>query len=97
MKPLVVTADAEDDVVRGFEWYEQQRPGLGGDFLLALRAAVQRLQREPTSFARIHGAVRRVLVARFPYLVLYRDDPNEIVVVAFFHARRDPSDWKRRS
>lgn len=39
---------------------------------------------------------RQALVRRFPYRVLYRLLGEEIVVVACFHARRDPSNWKLR-
>jgi hypothetical protein len=35
-------------------------------------------------------------VHRFPYAVLYRPDPDEIVVVAVMHQRRRPGYWLGR-
>jgi len=40
--------------------------------------------------------VRRALLRRFPYAVLFRIDQNAITVLACFHASRDPQQWQRR-
>jgi hypothetical protein len=32
----------------------------------------------------------------FPYIVLYREDQGELVVVSVFHTSRDPADWQSR-
>ncbi len=39
----------------------------------------------------VEGELRRRLVRRFPFGVLYRSDPEEIVIVA--HLRRKPGYW----
>jgi hypothetical protein len=31
--PLVINPEAEDDLVQACKWYEEQRPGLGREFL----------------------------------------------------------------
>jgi hypothetical protein len=36
-------------------------------------------------------------VPRFPYRVVYRNRPDEIVVVAVAHLRRRPGYWKNRA
>jgi plasmid stabilization system protein ParE len=40
---------------------------------------------------------RRALVAGFPYQVVYRLRPAEIVIVAIAHLKRRPGYWKNRS
>ena len=40
--------------------------------------------------------VRRALVRRFPYSILYVADPKATVVLACFHGRRDPRRWHDR-
>jgi plasmid stabilization system protein ParE len=40
--------------------------------------------------------VRRALVTKFPYVVLYREDQGEIIVIAVFHTSRNPSVWQSR-
>jgi toxin ParE1/3/4 len=44
----------------------------------------------------MHKEVRRVLMKRFPYALFYLIQEESIVVVACFHAKRDPIDWLRR-
>jgi hypothetical protein len=43
------------------------------------------------------GLTRRALVARFPYQVVYRIRPGEIVIVAVAHLKRRPGYWKNRA
>jgi plasmid stabilization system protein ParE len=44
----------------------------------------------------VHKQVRMALVRRFPYLVFYTPEANQITVFFVFHAARDPRMWKRR-
>ena len=46
----------------------------------------------PTAWPVVTKDVRRALLARFPYGVLYRASNNEIIVAAFMDLRRDPKD-----
>ncbi|WP_437690624.1 hypothetical protein [Sorangium sp. So ce176] len=39
---------------------------------------------------------RRVRLTRFPYLVVYRDEPTRILVVAIAHAKQRPGYWRKR-
>jgi plasmid stabilization system protein ParE len=97
MKPLILIDEAEQDVADAYGWYAGQRPALGDDYLTAIRVAVDRVRTEPRVHPCVHGEVRRMLVKRFPYSILYREEPERVVVVAVFHAKRDPSIWKTRA
>jgi toxin ParE1/3/4 len=90
MKPLILIDEAEQDIADAYAWYEQQRPGLGDDYLAAIRAATKLVQAEPHVHPRVQGEIRRLLVKRFPYSILYREESERVVVVAVFHAKRDP-------
>jgi mRNA-degrading endonuclease RelE of RelBE toxin-antitoxin system len=35
-------------------------------------------------------------VRRFPYVVVYRIDDEQITVVAVYHTSRNPRGWRRR-
>lgn len=39
------------------------------------------------------GQVRRALLRRFPYSVVYEAGPDEIMVLACRHVRQDEMDW----
>lgn len=88
---------AEADLAAARQWYNLQRPGLGEDFLDAATAAARFIAERPEVYQILHRDVRRAPLRRFPYGLLFRVYPNVIVVVAVFHARRDPKIWQHRS
>jgi hypothetical protein len=53
-------------------WYEEQRPGLGEDFLEAIDVAIASVLAFPEAYPIIHRDARRVLLERFPYGLYYR-------------------------
>ncbi|MBI2918507.1 MAG: type II toxin-antitoxin system RelE/ParE family toxin [Chloroflexi bacterium] len=97
MKQVVVRPAAAADIEEAYEWYERQRPGLGEDFLAALRSTLDRVASQPQALTIIHRATRRALVPhRFPYGMFYRIYGDTIVVVACMHAKRHPRQWQQR-
>ncbi|MFT4193684.1 type II toxin-antitoxin system RelE/ParE family toxin [Ottowia sp.] len=88
--------EARLDALEAKAWYEAQSPGLGLEFSRALDAAVASALRMPLAFREIDGRCRRVFMRRFPYSVIYRAEPDGIVVFAVFHHRRDPGIWSSR-
>lgn len=73
----------------------RRAPGLGEEFLGAVDASFDTIEKVPEMFARVDGEVRRALVSRFPYAVFYRIERKRIVVLAVLHTARDPSLWPR--
>jgi plasmid stabilization system protein ParE len=51
----------------------------------------------PLLFAESYRGIRRVPVRRFPYVVYYRVEGDDTVVLAVLHGRRHPREWKKRS
>src|ERR1035437_5098466 len=78
-------------------FYESQQPGLGQRFLDAIDRAVEEINEHPTTWPILQRNIRRRLVGRFPYSVLYRIDRDEIVIVAVMHLHRRPNYWTKRS
>lgn len=80
-------------------WYEAQVPGLGRAFLGELDATLAFVQRHPGMYEAVEpdGTVRRALLHRFPYALVYEVGPSgEVVVLACFHVRQDAQDWPSR-
>jgi plasmid stabilization system protein ParE len=89
---------ARDEFAAAVRWYEEQRPGLGGEFFDAVVHATSLIQAQPEIGAPSPDRrTRRVLVQRFPYQVVYRISADEIVIVAIAHLKRRPGYWKRRA
>ncbi|HVV49651.1 MAG TPA: type II toxin-antitoxin system RelE/ParE family toxin [Polyangia bacterium] len=96
MKRLVYRPEAAADVRAAFEWYEQQRDGLGGEFLAELANAERALQTNPLAFRILRRDARRIMLRRFPYQLFYRVTTDVVVVVACFHGRRSPKRLDKR-
>jgi hypothetical protein len=44
----------------------------------------------------IEAGIRRIKVRRFPLSIFYRIRIGQLVVLAIFHARRNPAVWRNR-
>ncbi|MFN8286914.1 MAG: hypothetical protein U0V74_09195 [Chitinophagales bacterium] len=84
------------DVKDAYNWYEDQLPGLGEDFLLSTDAALNAIKRGPMQFAKVYKTVRHLKVKRFPFGVFYVVNHNVITVTAIVHLSRHPTTWKSR-
>lgn len=94
--PIVLLPEAQAEFDQGVDWYEQQRPGLGQDFIDSVRDVTNRISTTPEVHAITYKDVRKAVVRRFPYNILYRVETDRIVVVAVFHTSRNPKDWQDR-
>lgn len=97
--PSRISQPASAEFGEAVRWYETRRSGLGGEFFDAVVSTVALIEANPeigTTLSR-DGQTRRVLVARFPYQVVYRLRRTEIVVVAIAHLKRRPDYWKNRN
>lgn len=88
--------EAESELEDAASWYEERQAGLGLDFLAEAHAAIQRIVRHPVAWPVLEGDVRRALVHRFPYGVLYGLLNGEVFVLAVMHLHRRPGYWQDR-
>jgi len=77
-------------------YYEERQRGLGLDLALEVQAAIQNIVAFPHTWPVVEGEIRRCLVHRFPYGILYSVEPTEILILAVMHLHRDPDYWKQR-
>ena len=96
MKPVRFLNPAEQEMLDAARYYESQAPGLGDDFLDKIDSAVQDVSENPEAWPVLRFKIRRRLIHRFPYGLLYRVDPNEIVILTTMHLHRHPSYWFHR-
>ncbi len=78
-------------------YYEMQAPGLGRDFLDKVEAGFRDIAGNPERWPVAGMGIRRRLIHRFPYAILYRVDPEEVVVLAIMHLHRRPTYWLYRT
>ena len=96
MKPVVFLPDAEHEMIEAAVYYESQSSGLGSDYLSEVERAIQAIAKSPMTWPIVGGELRRRLMKRFPFGMLYRIDPEEIVIIAVAHLRRKPGYWRKR-
>jgi toxin ParE1/3/4 len=94
--PLFVRPEAVADLQEAFEWYEKRAPGLGAQLVGELDRALASIAANPLAFSKIHRAMRRTLLRRFPYGVFYLVEDDRIVVLAILHTARHPRLAHRR-
>ena len=87
---------AQAELDEAFAWYESQQANLGWQFLLEFDTAVQRIRAYPAAFALFEGDIRRCLLKRFPYGILYGINADTLVIVAVAHLHRRPGYWLTR-
>ena len=79
---------AELDALEAQAWYESQQSGLGATFNDEFGLALRRLEDQPLIYQKIYGAIRRVVLRRFPFLLWFVVDGNEVSVLACTHGKR---------
>jgi len=69
---------------------------LGLEFKSAVDGLLALVAQQPMLFRQVRGPVRRAVLKRFPYTIHFLDEPGRIVVLAVFHAARDPGELRQR-
>ena len=95
--PIRLLPEARDEFDAAADRYEQQRPGLGAAFVARVREVFQRISANPQLHAVVYQDIRKAVVRQFPYIVLYREEAGEVLVISVFHTARDPSIWQARA
>jgi plasmid stabilization system protein ParE len=96
--PVIFTQRARAELIEAQDWYEKELPGLGRGFRAAVDAVVQRMSATPLQFPVVHKNVRRALLRRFPYALMFVIEADEtLTVIACFHGSRDPEHWQKRA
>lgn len=97
MKPIIFLSEAEQEMLEAAFYYQSKASGLGIDYLSEIERAVEAIEESPYTWPILEGVLRRRLVRRFPFGVLYRIDLDEIVIVAVAHLSERPGYWKKRN
>lgn len=94
---VVLSGDAEIDIMEGYLWYEEQESGLGEKFLNEIDQAFVKIVNHPTFFHFEKKGLRCYVLKQFPYKVLYLLDDELIKIMSVFHHSRNPTDWQMRN
>lgn len=97
---VVVRPEVADDMAEAAAWYDEQREGLGDEFVEEVLRVFDWLELNPLLNCRRHPRknIRWRYPERFPYRVVYEvmEQDNTVVIAAVLHAARDERHWRER-
>jgi toxin ParE1/3/4 len=91
--------EAQSELILAIDYYENREKTLAYQFAIEVFAAVERAAAHPAIWPFIDSSIRRCLVRRFPYGIVYHDDEGkgELLILADMHLHREPYYWIDRT
>lgn len=98
MKTVRYEDAAEEELIDEVSRYELRRDGLGTEFLTAVRDAVRLIAENPAAWqtSEYGRDVRRFVMDKFPFTIVYTELADEILILALAHTSREPGYWRTR-
>lgn len=101
MKPIRLAPEAARELHEAAIWYESHQAGLASRFLDEFDSLLPQIRQNPAAFPCLADIpadldVRRALMTRFPYALVFLETQNELRVVAVAHGKRRPGYWLYR-
>jgi toxin ParE1/3/4 len=96
VKPAEFHPQTEAEFAGHVDFYWERAPGLPAEYAAAVEEALTFIRTRPGAGAPVRGMLRSWRVRRFPYNIIYREEPERIYVLALAHHRRRPEYWRGR-
>ncbi len=88
-----ILEQAELELDDAFDYYEYQLSGLGKKFLEDFNKCVRRILNHPYAWSPIKENVRKCLLKKFPFQIIYAITDDTILILAVAHQHRRPEYW----
>jgi toxin ParE1/3/4 len=95
-KPVEFHPEAVEESEAALRWYRERSERAARAFLREIERAVAAISQTPNQWPSGAAGTRRVLLKRFPFAVVYQEQPASIQVIAVAHGRRRPGYYKKR-
>jgi plasmid stabilization system protein ParE len=96
MMRVIFTRIATQELEDAVRFYELEYAGLGRRFKEEVKKATLRVADYPKAWSIERGEVRKCLLHRFPYKLLYSVEEDHVLVIAIAHQHRKPDYWVGR-
>jgi|SRR5580658_854735 plasmid stabilization system protein ParE len=88
--------EARDELRDAVRWYRARDRRASSQFRVAVSSAIRVIAETPQRWPKYLHGTRRFVMQRFPFSVVYLDDPELIAIIAVAHTKRRPGYWKGR-
>jgi plasmid stabilization system protein ParE len=86
---IIISPEADEDVISACEWYDSQSFGLGARFAHAVIDAIDFIEQHALTPREVFNGFRKVKTKFFPYHIYYTVENTTVVVQAIFHAMQN--------
>lgn len=93
---IELTEAAELDLTEAAAWYMERSPEMARAFLLEFARVKGLVEQAPKLYRELEPGIRRALFQRFPYALIYVEEPHRVLVLTVTHQRRHPEHWRNR-
>ncbi len=97
MKEVIFDRLAKLELDDSTEFYDNQVSGLGKRFRIEVKSGIRRIRENPETWPREKGEIKRYLLHKFPYKILYSIEKDYLYIIAIAHCHRRPDYWIDRT
>ena len=95
--PVRIHPAALEEADAAIRWYAERSRRAAEAFLHELSRAIDRIAEDPDRFPEFAFGSRRLILRRFPYVVVFRIGAAGVEILAVAHGRRRPGYWQERA
>jgi len=88
--------DAAREFVSAFEWYFARNETVAARFSQEVTDAIKNIAQFPERYPEYSHQSSRFVLHHFPFVIVYRELPNSLQILAVAHTSRRPGYWKNR-
>jgi len=93
---LVFHPEALAEYVEAIRWYASKSESVADRYEREVSLALERIADAPNRWPSHDDMHRKLLIRRFPYVLIYREFEGRVWIVAVAHGHRRPGYWKDR-
>jgi len=95
-KPYRVHPEVWLEIESGDDWYLERSVDASAGIIAAISDAFDTISLAPGRWPKYLYGTRRLVLRRFPFSIIYLDDPDVVSIVVVAHSKRKPGYWKAR-
>jgi plasmid stabilization system protein ParE len=86
---------ALSDIQDATNWYNKQSSGLGKHFQKQVLKQISKLNLNANIYAIRYNNIRCMVIKKFPFMVHYLIENDQVLIFAVLHTSRNPKIWEK--